>query len=113
MRKVAVAATKEANILANAELERGSPPAGYHGGFEAHVEKGEKGLRVRVLNRSKVATFVEAGTRPHIIRPVRARVLAWKDRGGQQHFAKQVNHPGTRAYRILERAVKIAVRRFG
>lgn len=112
-RRVAVAATKEANAIADAELERGSPPAGYHGGFESHVEKSARGLRVRLSNRSRVAAWVEAGTQPHIIRPTRARVLAWKDRGGEQHFAKFVMHPGTRAYRIMERAVQRAVRRFG
>lgn len=55
------------------------------------------------------AAYVELGTRPHVIVPKRAKVLAFPaDRasatlsgriraGGRPVFAKRVNHPGTRA----------------
>lgn len=111
LRHLGAAATKEANKLANAELQRGTPPAGYHGGFESHVERGTRGLRMRLSNRSRVATYIEAGTPPHVIVAKRARVLAWKAADGGMRFAKSVHHPGTRAYRILERAVRKAVGR--
>lgn len=111
LRHLGGAATKEANALADAELNRGTPPAGYHGGFESHVERGTRGLRMRLSNRSRVATYIEAGTRPHVIVAKRARVLAWKGADGGMHFAKRVMHPGTRAYRILERAMRKAVGR--
>jgi hypothetical protein len=39
------------------------------------------------------APFVEAGTRPHIIRPVNASVLHFFS-GGKEIFAKEVHHPG-------------------
>lgn len=61
------------------------------------------------------AAAVEFGTRPHIIRPRNAKVLAWggprtlggrlRVSGGVQarptHFAKLVHHPGTRAQPYL------------
>lgn len=41
------------------------------------------------------AIYVELGTRPHIIRPVRASALRFEVEG-QIVFAKLVRHPGTR-----------------
>lgn len=49
----------------------------------------------------RIATYLELGTRPHIIRPVRARALYWP---GAAHPVRQVNHPGTRPYRWLRRS---------
>ena len=107
-------AERQANVIANAELQRGNPPAGYHGGFysQPQVVAG-RGVRIRLGNRSRVAVWVEQGTVPHIIVPRKARVLAFRVDGGPLIFARRVNHPGTRAYRVLERAVRIAVRRGG
>jgi hypothetical protein len=62
---------------------------------------------------------VELGSRPHIIRPRKARVLAWggsrtlggRLRSGQKptHFAMSVRHPGTRAHPYLIPGIKRAV----
>ena len=51
------------------------------------------------------AAHVEFGTRPHLIVPVRARVLAWggarrlsgnlRSGASPTNFARRVNHPGT------------------
>jgi len=41
------------------------------------------------------AVYVEFGTRPHIIRPVRAQALRFEVEG-QIVFAKLVRHPGTK-----------------
>lgn len=43
-----------------------------------------------------VAGFNEYGTRPHVIRPRRARVLRFPV-GGRIVYARRVNHPGTPA----------------
>lgn len=69
------------------------------------------------------APFVEFGTRPHIIRPVRAKVLAWRSGGGASYvtsksgkqyykkteggttFASLVHHPGTKPSRFMEKLV--------
>src|SRR6266542_4284798 len=59
----------------------------------------------QVEARTPYAAFVELGTRPHIIRPRKAKVLAWGGvrrlsgalaRGSAPtHFAMLVHHPGT------------------
>ena len=41
------------------------------------------------------AFHVEYGTRPHIIRPIRARALRFEV-GGRIFFARLVHHPGTK-----------------
>lgn len=47
--------------------------------------------------------YVERGTRPHIIRPVRAKALRFEI-GGQVVFAKFVRHPGTKPQFFVRRA---------
>ena len=51
------------------------------------------------------AVFVERGTRPHIIRPKRARALRFEV-GGETVFAKKVEHPGTKPRPFFERALQ-------
>lgn len=72
--------------------------------------------------RTDYAAAVEFGSKPHVIVPKRKKALAW---GGERrlsgrlrtgseatHFAKRVNHPGTKPYPYLvpgaERALKKA-----
>lgn len=69
------------------------------------------------------AAAVEFGTRPHVILPKRAKALAWggartlggRLRAGSQatHFARRVNHPGTRAQPYLIPAFEKALRVVG
>jgi hypothetical protein len=69
------------------------------------------------------AAHVEFGTGPHVIVPVRAKVLAW---GGNRrlsgtlrkgakatNFAMRVNHPGTRAKPYLVPGAETAMRKAG
>jgi hypothetical protein len=52
------------------------------------------------------ARYVEEGTKPHTIRPKRARILAWEDpHTGKSRFATIVHHPGSRKHRFLSRAL--------
>ena len=55
------------------------------------------------------AKFIEYGTRPHIIRARRAMALRFEVHGDVV-YAKYVRHPGTRAQRILARAVDESLR---
>ena len=55
------------------------------------------------------AVYVEYGTRPHIIRPVRAQALRFEV-AGRVVFAKLVRHPGTKP-RPFVRETAEAVRR--
>lgn len=45
------------------------------------------------LQRAPHALWVNAGTRPHVIRPKNKKALRWAF-GGRFFFAKKVNHPG-------------------
>lgn len=49
--------------------------------------------------------FVLDGTPPHIIRARTSRYLHWADTAGQNRFAKQVNHPGTKPNPFPRRAL--------
>ena len=59
---------------------------------------------IRVGSKSPHASFVEHGTRPHVITPRRKRWLYFQTATGPR-FAKRVNHPGTKATRFFSRAV--------
>ena len=56
------------------------------------------------------ASFIDAGTIAHPIRPRKAGRLAWQD-GGRTIFARKVNHPGSRARPFRARAAHEALRR--
>jgi hypothetical protein len=60
-------------------------------------------LTARWYPKAKYAPYVEFGTAPHIIRPVKARALANKETG--QFFGTLVHHPGTKANPFMERIV--------
>ncbi len=73
----------------------------------------------QVLARTPYAATVELGSKPHIIRPKKAKVLAW---GGTRrlsgtlskgssptHFARLVHHPGTKPYPYLIPGAKKAI----
>ena len=47
------------------------------------------------------ASFVENGTRPHMIFPKRATVLSWIGYDGGRVFARFVRHPGTRPFPFM------------
>jgi len=62
----------------------------------------KNGAEMVVDNRVPYAPYLELGTKPHKIYPKSpGGVLHWTDESGD-HFAKSVNHPGTRAYKFLE-----------
>jgi len=63
------------------------------------VEK--KGLGWVVGWRQKVLTFLEYGTRPHMIYPREKKALYWK---GALHPVKKVHHPGTKPQPFLRPA---------
>lgn len=68
--------------------------------------------RVEVTNAVPYITVIEVGSGPHIIepRPPR-RALKFVGRNGEYIFRRRVQHPGTRAYRPLMRAMR-RLRRF-
>ncbi|HEX6518279.1 MAG TPA: HK97 gp10 family phage protein [Nocardioidaceae bacterium] len=72
------------------------------------------GLRQRWTVGSDVeyAPMVNDGTRPHVIRPRRAKALRFKV-GGRTVYAAVVRHPGTRARPFLDRALQEVARARG
>lgn len=73
--------------------------------------------------RTPYAATVEFGSKPHVIEPKKARMLAWPESGGDRRlsgrarskvkgrmiFAKKVHHPGTKPQPYLIPAAKDAV----
>lgn len=62
-----------------------------------------------------IFTFVDQGTRPHIIRPKRARTLVFRVKepktkrtveSGGVVFATRVSHPGTKPQGLFEQAIE-------
>lgn len=58
--------------------------------------------------KKDIILFFEEGTRPHIIRPIRAKSLRWVDEmTGEEVFAQMVRHPGTPAYEMIAKTEKL------
>jgi hypothetical protein len=69
---------------------------------------------------AKHASWVEYPTRPHVITVRYAKWLHWEEPQGDHHFAKRVNHPGTKgqpfmhlayfkAERVIIREIEIGI----
>ena len=73
----------------------------------------------KVEARTPYAASLELGAKPHVIRPKKARVLAWggprrltgrlRSGGKPTHFAALVHHPGNKPYPYLLPGAKKAV----
>lgn len=61
--------------------------------------------------RAPQALWVNAGTRPHIIRPKDKKALRWAG-AGRFFFAKSVKHPGYIGDAYIIRAATVAVQQF-
>ncbi len=69
------------------------------------------GLYADILADTPYAASIESGSKPHVIRAKRAKALRFTfglgaGRPGIGIFARQVNHPGTKAYRFLGEALE-------
>jgi hypothetical protein len=77
--------------------------------IRSQIQRGPGGEFRGVVNvRHPAALYVTGGTRPHIIRPVRAQALRFMI-GGQVVYAKAVMHPGTKPNDFLLRALRAAL----
>lgn len=63
--------------------------------------------KAEVTTRLHYAPHVEEGTRPHTIRPSRARILSWSGSSGRV-FARSVRHPGTKGAHMFARGMERA-----
>ncbi|MEM2003164.1 MAG: HK97 gp10 family phage protein [Nitrososphaerota archaeon] len=64
-----------------------------------------------VGSKAEYASFVEFGTRPHVIYPRRARALRFEV-DGEVVFARRVHHPGTPAQKFVAQALRLVQNRF-
>jgi hypothetical protein len=79
-----------------------------HGSIPAGIIVGPVADKsVKVISTNPHTAFVHNGTRPHIIRPRRARALRFEV-DGRIVFAKIVHHPGYRGDPFLTRALRDA-----
>jgi hypothetical protein len=69
-------------------------------------EVGDGKASINVL--ASYAMYVVKGTRPHIIRPVNASVLAFEAADGRMVFTSMVRHPGTKPNPFLQNTVEAA-----
>lgn len=65
------------------------------------VSTSEASAEAELISAAEYSSFVNDGTRPHVIRPRNAAVLAF-DRGGSPVFARRVQHPGTAAQPFMK-----------
>jgi hypothetical protein len=105
----------EATLLVRGALENQAPvgkgpDAGrLRDSIHAVRRVGATSVTIEFYATAPYTRFVLDGTQPHVIRAVRARYLHWVDAGGQDRFAKQVNHPGTRPNRFPQRALAMVL----
>ncbi|MDK1473610.1 hypothetical protein QNO07_09280 [Streptomyces sp. 549] len=76
--------------------------------IKGRVERGPEGYRGVVTSTHPASIYVIKGTRPHVIRPRRAKALRFRV-GGRTVFARVVNHPGTKPNDFLSKALREAV----
>lgn len=93
-----------------AEARRRAPGSmGDGNNITVQIRRGPGGDFQGVINaRHPAALYVLGGTRPHMIRPVRARALRFTI-GGRTVYAKAVMHPGTKPNRFLQEALRAAL----
>ena len=112
-RALALDIAREAEILARIKLGRNpkdKPRTGrYARGWRVKVIG--RSTAFEVSNREDYSGLIEVGSRPHTIRARRVKMLHFKDRAGRWRTVKSVRHPGTPAFRILEEAAELAIRR--
>lgn len=75
--------------------------------IESSIDGRGRNIIGRLESTHPATVFVVKGTRPHIIRPVRARALRFTV-GGRVVYAKIVHHPGTEPNDFLTRALRAA-----
>lgn len=81
-------------------------PGSMGGDVDWEIRTGPTGLSGVVWCDHPAVHFVLRGTRPHLIRPRRARALHFYV-DGTEVFTRLVRHPGTRANPFLQRALRL------
>ena len=70
------------------------------GRLRGSIRKKVGRLEAEIGPSAPYAIYIEYGTRPHIIRPVRARALRFEV-DGEVVFTRLIRHPGTKPQRFI------------
>lgn len=89
-----------------ANIARNEAPGSMGDYIDWKVTEGPRGLQGVITCDHRAVHYVLNGTRPHLIRPRRARALRFEV-GGDIVYTKLVRHPGTRANPFLQRALRL------
>lgn len=69
--------------------------------WRGYVRLNADQIYISVGTTDQIFKYVDEGTKAHIIKPVRAKMLHWVDpTSGEDVFAKEVHHPGSKAQNI-------------
>jgi len=69
--------------------------------WRGYVRLTADNIYISVGTTDQIFKYVDEGTVAHIIKPVRAKMLHWVDAdSGEDRFAKEVHHPGSKAQNI-------------
>lgn len=90
------------------ETARRLAPGSMPRGISSRIERDGREIAGYITSAHPATIFVVSGTRPHVIRPVRAQALRFTV-GGRVVYAKIVHHPGTRPNDFLTRALRAAL----
>lgn len=103
--EITTALKKSILQIQSESMKRAPVNKGFGGGNLRQSIKSRFGrLWGEVFSTAKYAVYVHEGTRPHVIKIVKKKVLANTRTG--QIFGKKVNHPGTLANPFLLKAVE-------
>jgi len=89
-----------------ADIARTLAPGSMPAYIDWRIEGGPRGLQGVVTCNHPATLYVLEGTRPHIIRPRRARALRF-EADGRVVFANVVHHSGARPNDFLGRALRL------
>lgn len=77
-------------------------------GISYRIEGRGRDLSATITSSHPATAYVVNGTRPHLIRPMRAQALRFTT-GGRVVFATLVHHPGTKPNDFLNKALREAL----
>lgn len=100
-----VARNMERRLQRAEDVARRLAPGSMPRGITSTVTREGREITGYLISSHPATIYVVSGTRPHIIRPVRAQALRFRV-GGRTVFAKIVHHPGTDANNFLIDAVR-------
>ncbi|MGW2766255.1 hypothetical protein [Streptomyces sp. NPDC001275] len=89
-----------------AAIARAEAPGSMGRHIDWHIKEGPRGLQAVITCSHPAVRYVIEGTRPHIIRPRRAKALRFEV-GGHVVFSAYARHPGTRPNPFLQRALRM------